>query len=335
MEKDSKKFWDRDTVDRKSLIAMGNTHFQWLEIQGYSSYTIKQSRHRLKYFVHFCEERGIRTVAEMTGSLIESYQRYLYQQRRDSDSKPYSPGYRRLHLNTLTVFFKWLKQNDHIFYNPASALDKPRLPKKIPQQLLTAQQAEYIIKQPDTKTPLGIRDRAILEILYSTGIRRCEMSRLKIGDINFDQGTVMVKGKGGTDRVVPIGDRALIWIERYLDVRSLFCRREEDPLFIGKSGQPLSINGIAKRVVKYVKAADIGKKGSCHMFRHTMATLMLEGGADIRYIQQILGHKNIDTTQIYTKVSIHKLQQVHARTHPAKLMPTKTAQVLRELDQIE
>lgn len=181
--------------------------------------------------------------------------------------------------------------------------------------------ALLVMQQPDTREPLGVRDRAILEVLYSTGIRRMEVLGLSVFDLDAERGTLMVRqGKGRKDRMVPIGKRAIRWLERYLDsIRpSLVVPPDPGNLFLTSMGDEFSPHRLTQLVRDYVISAETGKKGACHLFRHTMATVMLEGGADIRYIQEMLGHAELTTTQIYTQVSIRRLQAVHSATHPAE-----------------
>ena len=151
-------------------------------------------------------------------------------------------------------------------------------------------------------------------------MRRFELINLKLYDIDAERGTIMIRqGKGKKDRMVPVGERALAWVEKYLtDVRpSLVVEPDEGTVFLTNQYEPFTKNRLTQLVRNYVDAADIGKKGACHLFRHTMATLMLENGADIRFIQQMLGHARLDTTQIYTQVSIRKLKEIHSVTHPS------------------
>jgi integrase/recombinase XerD len=158
---------------------------------------------------------------------------------------------------------------------------------------------------------------------YSTGIRRLELIRLELGDVDFGHGTVHARsGKGGKDRFVPIGERALSWVQKYfVDVRTiLVADASERALFVTDKGEPFSPPRLNDMVSKAIDDADLGKKGSCHLLRHTMATLMLDGGADLRYVQAVLGHAQLSTTEIYTHVAIAKLKEVHARTHPAKMV---------------
>jgi integrase/recombinase XerD len=161
----------------------------------------------------------------------------------------------------------------------------------------------------------------MVETLYSTGMRRSELARLDMGDLNQEKHTLYVrKGKGRKDRVVPVGERALQWLARYLDdVRPrLELAVSERALFLTSYGEAFNPDVISRMVTKFIKKAEIGRTGSCHLIRHTCATHMLEGGADIRFIQQLLGHEKLETTAIYTEVSIEQLKAVHARTHPAE-----------------
>jgi integrase/recombinase XerD len=185
-------------------------------------------------------------------------------------------------------------------------------------------EVEQVMRQVDLSDPMGMRDRAILETLYSTGMRRRELMGLQVFDLDRERGTVMIRqGKGKKDRMIPIGERALGWIDRYQRVVSPELVVGRDPatratLFLTHTGEAFTPNRLTQLVREYIQAANLSKSGSCHLFRHTMATLMLENGADIRYIQAMLGHAELSTTQIYTQVSIRKLKEIHTATHPAK-----------------
>jgi len=203
----------------------------------------------------------------------------------------------------------------------------PKVEKRLPKHVLTAGEADRVLNQANVTDPLGLRDRAILETFYSTGMRRRELSGLKLYDLDVERGTIMVRmGKGKKDRMIPIGSRAMAWIDRYMtEVRPTLARQPDDGiLFLSNQGDTFSPNRLTQMVREYVAAAETGKSGACHLFRHTMATLMLENGADIRFIQQMLGHAELSTTQIYTQVSIRKLKEIHSLTHPARLDKTQS-----------
>lgn len=185
---------------------------------------------------------------------------------------------------------------------------------------------ERVLGQPDLTSPLGLRDRAILEVLYSTGIRRMELVGLDVRDLDAERGALLIReGKGRKDRLVPIGERAIRWTHVYLDRvrRLLFCRALDPPsrdaLFLSRRGHRIRATKLTARLHQYLVRAGIEKPGSVHIFRHTMATLMHDAGADIRDLQEILGHAQLSTTEIYTHVSIERLKAVHTRTHPAHL----------------
>jgi len=229
-------------------------------------------------------------------------------------------------LAAIRSYFRWLTKNNYILSNPAADLELPRAEKRLPRTVLTAREAEIILGLPNTRTLAGLRDRAILEMLYSTGMRRMELVNLKIFDVDVERGILLIRqGKGMKDRMIPIGDRALAWMKKYLeDVRPKLAMNPDDgTLFLTKEGSPFARGGLTNLIRLYMDKADLGKTGSCHVFRHTMATLMLEGGADIRYIQQMLGHANISTTEIYTRVSIRKLKEIYMATHPGAKLERK------------
>jgi integrase/recombinase XerD len=204
----------------------------------------------------------------------------------------------------------------------------PKVPQRLPRAVLSVSEVERILALPDVNDTIGLRDRAVLETLYSTGVRRKELCRLAVYDLDIERGTILIReGKWKKDRFVPIGERALAWVEKYLLEARGRLVVEPDPraLFLGLLGEPLEPGWLTARVCQYVRKA-LGRKSGCHIFRHTMATLMLEGGADIRFIQEMLGHSNLQSTQIYTRVALTKLKEIHSATHPgARLAPKSHA----------
>jgi len=211
--------------------------------------------------------------------------------------------------------------------NPASELELPRMEKRLPEAALTGSQITAIMAVPDIADPLGLRDRAMLEVFYATGIRRAELAWLGVSDLSPERRTLRIrKGKGRKDRVVPIGHRAAHWTARYLaETRPrLLLDPAEQALFLTSYGGAFNPDVLSRQVTATFKKAGLQRPGSCHLFRHTCATHMLEGGADIRFIQQLLGHEKLETTAIYTEVTILQLQLVHDRCHPASQLETAT-----------
>jgi len=211
------------------------------------------------------------------------------------------------------------KQNA-ILWNPASDLELPRKGRRLPHHVLTLTEVERVLAVPNVRDGLGLRDRAILEVLFGTGMRRLELCGLGVYDLDIERGTLHIRhGKGDKERVVPIGERALSWLGKYMDVvrPALVVDESEEALFLTRMGTTMGADALTERVRHYVRDSGIGKRGACHLFRHSMATLMLEGGADVRFVQEMLGHTKLETTQIYTQVSISKLREVYVKTHPA------------------
>jgi integrase/recombinase XerD len=307
--------------DAQGFAAMADAYLEALRVRNYSEATIASREHHLREFIRWAEERGVSRPSEVTKPILERYQRHLYHYRK-KDGQPLS--FRSQHgcLVPVRAFFKWLCRHNHLLANPAADLDLPRAEKRLPRHVLTASEAERVLALPDVAEPLGLRDRAMLEALYSTGMRRMELLGLKLYDLDAERGTVFVRqGKGKKDRMIPMGERAFAWVRRYLEEArpSLALTPDEGIVFLTNAGLAFEANRLTQLVRNYVDAAQIGKTGSCHLFRHTCATLMLEGGADIRFIQQLLGHEKLETTQIYAQVSIRMLKEVHTRTHPARL----------------
>lgn len=292
-------------------------YLEWLQIRNYSARTVHTRDFELKLFIDWCEERGLNRPADITKPILERYQRHLFYFRK-KNQKPLTAGTQRNRITSVQSFFKWLTKHNYLLWNPASELDLPRQERRLPQ-VLTASEAEAVLNQTNLQEPLGVRDRAILELFYATGLRRMELVNLRVSDLDDKSGILAIRqGKGKKDRFVPVGERATAWVQKYrLDVRpELMMLPDEGILFLNYLGEALNMDSLSRLVANYVDAAQIGKRGSCHIFRHTMATLMLEGGADVRFVQQMLGHASLETTQVYTRVSIRKLKEIHAATHP-------------------
>jgi integrase/recombinase XerD len=286
----------------------------------------------IRDFIGWAEERAVTHPQHVTQAVLERYQRWLYYYRK-KDGMPLSVASQRSKLITLRVFFKWLTRSGQIPANPAAEIDLPKNIHRLPRHVLSAEETERVLALADIAGPIGLRDRAMMEVLYATGMRRMEIRNLQISDIDAGKCLVLIReGKGRKDRLLPLGERALYWVQRYIEQGrpQLMWNRQDATVFLGAEGNPLNTNWLSTIVASYVNQAQIGKHGGCHLFRHTMATLMLEGGADIRFIQAMLGHADLKTTQIYTQVAIKQLQIVHANTHPGALRRVRNAQAVAD-----
>jgi integrase/recombinase XerD len=319
---------ERNEVAAAPLPVQISRYLVWMRSQNYSERTVEARAAYLNRFAAWCAERDLFAAGEVSEAVLERYKRHLYRARK-ADGKPLCFRTQRNQLVPLRGLFRWLYRCRELPANPAADLEMPRMEKRLPKAVLSREEAEAVLSQPDLKTPLGIRDRAILEVFYSTGLRRGELAALRLEALDASRGLLIVRqGKGKKDRVVPIGERALKWTQRYLEEArpKLTDDPDERTLFLGDRGRPWHVKYLSAMVAAHVRAAEIGKEGSCHLFRHTCATLMLENGADIRYIQQLLGHACLATTEVYTQVSIRQLKEVHTRTHPAKMPGASAAE---------
>lgn len=309
-----------DPLGHLELVAFMEAHFEWMLVAGYSADTVRARRVAIRHFIAWAAERGLSRPTEITKPVLERYQRHLFYYRKP-DGRPLTIGSQHSMLTPLKGWFRWMARENHLLFNPASELQLPKLPRHLPRSILSIQEVEAILAEAEPTTPQGVRDRALLETLYSTGLRRTEAAKVKLYDLNLARGLLFVReGKGGRDRVVPVGERALAWLDRYLvEARPQLIAAPHDGLFVTDYGEPAGPNYIAARVKLYMYHAGITKPGAAHLFRHAMATHMMEAGADIRVLQALLGHAQLNTTEIYTHVSIEHLRAIHAATHPAKL----------------
>lgn len=313
-------------VDPNGLVAQAERHLDYLEVRGYSSYTITNRRRALVGFLSWCSERGVSRAEELSRVVVDLYQRHVARYLK-KDGTPLSPISQQGKLTAVAVFGKWLARERLVAVNPAADIEMPKKGVRLPHAMLTRLEVERVMTVPDVTTPLGLRDRAILEVFYSTGIRRGELVNLRVADLQLRRGIVAVRqGKGMKDRFVPIGERAVAWVAAYLrEVRpGLLLLADDGTLFLASDGHPLSPQHVSTRFKGFIRKAGVDKPGACHIFRHTMATLMLEGGADLQAIQLILGHASPQTTEIYAQMSIHRIKKVHANTHPGAKLQRRT-----------
>jgi integrase/recombinase XerD len=299
------------------MRALTDEYLAWMAGRNFSPDTVQSTGASIGYFLEWCGERSIEDVAEVTRPVLERYQRALYYYRK-KNGEALTFRTQATRLRFIKGWFRWLARQNYLLHNPASELLLPRLDNRLPKYILTADEAEAVLREPDVATAEGLRDRTILEVFYATGMRRMEVANLKLYDIDRERGTVMIRmGKGKKDRHIPITERALEWLARYIaESRPALLGASEDGTVFLDEGTAFDRVRLTTLVRGYIRKAKLGKQGGCHLFRHTVATLMLENGADIRVIQEMLGHAKLTTMELYTRVSINLLRQVYLATHP-------------------
>ena len=293
-------------------------YFTQLRMNNWSPATVNRREYVLKHFIRWCTQRGIEAVAEISEETVSAYRRGLYHHRNARTGRPLKFCTQASYLSAVIHFLGWLSEQGWLEDDPGKSIDLPKEEQRLPSAHLTLDEVERLLSSVDLTTPVGIRDRTILELFYATGIRRCELLALQLDGINRDSGLITIRqGKGRKDRVVPTGERALEWLGKYLrDGRPALLEGPTQTVFLTSLGNAFHPVTLSQLVRRYMTSVGIEKRGSCHILRHTAATLMLEGGADLRSIQTLLGHEHLNTTQIYTHVSVKRLREVHRRTHP-------------------
>jgi len=297
-------------------------YLAWLLATNHSTTTARNARTALRRFLKWLRQaHPSLTLSRLCFRHVEEYQRALSLERRPNGLL-LAWSTQAEYLGALQGAFRWARQRRLLPRDPAAALTLPKRPFRLPRAVLTAREAERVLRQAVPGTPLGLRDRALLEVLYSTGLRRAEVAALRLEDIDLGRRLLVVRaGKGQRDRYVPLGRRPEKWLGRYLRrAREALLGSAADQgwVFISSRGTRLALNRLSERVRGYVRRGARGKTGSCHLFRHTMATLVLEGGADVRVVQELLGHANLSTTARYTHIAFTRLIRAHAAAHPAE-----------------
>lgn len=278
--------------------------------KGLSANTLEAYGRDLNHFHRFAIGRGCAAIRAVDTTIILDYLREL----RNAGLSPRSRG---RHLVTLRGLYRYLCQFSLISKDPVRNIDLPKLTLKLPD-VLNPDEVQLLLEAPDNKTPRGLRDGAMLELTYASGLRVSELVHVRVREVNLEAGFVRVFGKGAKERVVPIGRFALERISRYLDAgRPLLLKGvTSDVLFAGRAGKALSRQSFWMIIKKYAKKAGITKNVKPHSLRHSFASHLLEGGADLRSVQMMLGHSDITTTQIYTHVAQEQLVKMHRHYHP-------------------
>lgn len=302
----------RTNMEEGKLIEAVDKFLRQIEVvRKASEHTVRAYARDLADFVAFLEVEGLKEWQQVTTVLLRQYLNWLFvkgYERRSIARK----------LSSVRSFFRFLARMGYITVNPALDLKQPKLPQKLPS-VLEVSEIEQLFSSIKTSTPRGLRDRAILELLYATGLRVSEVANLRISDIDFAEKLVRVKGKGSKERIALLHDEALHWLERYITVsRPILLKRSKqvtDIVFVSQKGTPLTVRQIHRIVDNYARKF-LGRRISPHALRHSFATHLLEGGADLRVIQELLGHSSLAATQIYTRLSRTHLKRTYEKAHP-------------------
>ncbi len=281
----------------------------WLE-DGLSPNTLQSYRRDLTQFSAWLE--GLRSTLLLDASQadIEAYLQYRF-------SRKTSPRSTARLLSALKRFYRLALRDGRIALDPTLKIDTPKLPRSLPKSLSEAD-VDRLLNAPDTAELLGLRDKAMLEILYASGLRASELVTLRVSNVSLDMGVLSVMGKGGKERMVPLGEEALLWLSRYLTGArpQILAGTISDALFVTRRGAAMTRQGFWYLIKRRALQAGLARLPSPHVLRHAFATHLLNHGADLRVVQMLLGHADISTTQIYTHVARERLKQLHAQHHP-------------------
>jgi integrase/recombinase XerD len=296
------------------LAAFGD----WLKMRNYAATTRKGHLWCIPRFLAFLEKRGIAEMGRVKKEHLYAWHTMLLNTRK-RDGSPYRAASIVNQIVSLKVFFSFLADTDQILTNPALALRNPKVPREINREPLTEEEVHRLLKAIPIHTPLGYRDRTIAEVFYATGIRVSELTALALGDLHLGEGVLVVrKGKGGKGRMVPLSTWAVAYLKGYLATVRPKMEREGSgrTFFLSRRGRKIGTDILDRRLQAYGEKAGIEKKVTPHVLRHTFATHLLKHGADLRSLQEMLGHARITSTQVYTHIEISDLKAVHARCHP-------------------
>jgi integrase/recombinase XerC len=281
-------------------------------VQGASAHTVKAYAEDLSQFIDFATTQGVTDVQAVDPALLRLFLAHLQEQNLARASRARKTA-------SLRSFFAYLAKHSLLLRSPAIGLRSVKTERRLPK-VLRSDEIEALLAAPDAASPLGLRDRALLETLYASGMRAGELVTLSLGDVNYDEGIIRVIGKGDKERVTLLGRQAVFALERYLrkgrPTLLMNVERDDGALFVNRYGKRLSDRGVRKLFDRYCAVASTHLKITPHVLRHTFATHLLSNGADLRLIQELLGHASVATTQMYTHVTTERLQEVYEQAHP-------------------
>ena len=299
-------------------------YLKQLKVLGRSYYTIRGAKYVLHRFTRFLEAESADHIEDLNADILAEYQQELYFSLT-AKGKPLTLRTQAQMLGVIKGFTRFLKDKDYLIHDPGESIRLPKKPKRLPKVILSPNEVKQLLDAPDMRTNRGYRNRIILEVLYDTAIRRDEVRNIRLVDLDLDAGYIRIRGKGNKERVVPLSRRVCELIQNYIQmVRPCFVNgRDPGYLILNRWGRQMDANGIWAVVKRCVYLAGIKKNVTTHTFRHTCATHMLKNGAPTRHLQQMLGHESLESTQIYTHVTINDLKQIHAKYHPSESLQNK------------
>ena len=315
---------ESETVKKHALNDLLKAWGEWIEAQGFAAGSVTDHRQKLQRFLDFLNGAD---PLEVDREQAAAYQSYLFELVSKKTRRKLACNSQINRLSVLKNFYRFLHQTGRIAINPTSVIVLPRSPKLLPPVLLKPREMRRLLDAPDLQNPMGFRDRVIMEVFYATGMRLAELISLAVDDLNFEERLITIrKGKGGKMRIVPMGEVTSNWLSEYLqNVRPVLLKRSESSfVFLNRFGRAMNRSGWQKKLPLYLRQARIKRVFTSHCFRHQLATSMLERGADIRHIQEILGHETLKTTQRYLQVVKAELKRIHKRSHPRERHYVKT-----------
>ena len=297
---------------------LAGRYLAYLELRSFAERTRVTRASALRLLFRFFAETKVPDAQAVTAAALRDFQRWHHYEPTNRGAAR-SVRYQNRVLSTVRSFFRFLQVEGITVHNPAAELEYAKEPQSLPRNILTPQEARRIIEAPDTGTVLGYRDRTILEVLYATGIRKNELMNLTLADARLEEELLRINaGKGGKDRVVPLTAVACSFLETYIKaVRpQLLGKKRSERLFLSLRGRPIARNTLGSVVEKYAARARIKKRVTCHLWRHSCATHLLQNKANLRHVQEILGHRSLATTERYLHLTITELKEAHRRFHP-------------------
>ena len=313
----------RGNAPSAELQELKDRYLLWMTATQYAPDTIKGAHCDVEWLYRYLGMRGVLRIGDVTPEVLNDYSLWMRELRHQyHHDRKLSVHHLSHRLIGVKWFFKWLAQNMIVLCDPSEDLELPRIVRTLPQTILTQAEARRLLNAQDLRSPVGYRDKALLELVYATGIRSGELFKLKISDVDIKAGTLAIhQGKGGKDRIIPLPPLTMGYLKEYVEkVRPRLGRygkyKEQGYLFVTYTGTPVASGQLKEIMQRNAKAARLDKPVTAMILRHSIATHLLENGMNMRYIQEFLGHEDMRTTQIYAKVSLAGLRKHYNKHHP-------------------